>query len=210
MEPEFWYQRWKSGKIAFHEPDGNALLVKWFRQLRLVRGQRIFVPLCGKTRDIGWLMSQGLRVVAAELSEDAVRELFDELRVVPEVSETPAFSVYSAPNLDVFVGDFFQLSENMLGQVDAIYDRAALVAMPASLRKKYAERLVRTTNRAPQLLISLKYDQSSMAGPPFSVDAAEISSHYAACYDMRLLEKVDVPGGLKGVCPAQEHIWSLS
>lgn len=210
MEPEFWHRRWESRQIAFHEPDGNALLVKWFHELGLVDGQRVFVPLCGKTRDIAWLMSQGLRVVGAELSEDAVRELFDDLRVDPEVSVTESFSVFSAPDIDVFVGDFFELSEASLGRVDAIYDRAALVAMPTNLRSKYVERLIRITNRAPQLVISFEYDQSVMEGPPFSVNAAEISSHYAAWYKLRLLEKVEVSGGLKGVCAAQEHVWCLT
>jgi len=210
MNPEFWHQRWESKEIGFHEPAGNALLAKWFHELGLVNGQRIFVPLCGKTRDIAWLLSQGLRVVGAELSELAVRELFEDLRIDPEVSETDAFSVYSGPNLDVFVGDFFELSAEMLGQVNAVYDRAALVAMPGHLRRKYSERLIQITNRSPQLVISFEYDQSLMEGPPFSVNAAEISSHYAAWYKLRSLEKVDVPGGLKGVCAAQEQVWFLS
>ena len=210
MEPEFWHQRWESRELGFHEPSGNALLAKWFHELGLVNGQRIFVPLCGKTRDIAWLLSQGLRVVGAELSERAVRELFQDLRIEPEISVTEAFNVYSGPDIDVFVGDFFELSGAMLGEVDAIYDRAALVAMPKHLRVKYSKRLIEITNRSPQLVISFDYDQSLIDGPPFSVNAAEIASLYAASYELKLLEKVEVPGGLKGVCAAQEQIWCLS
>lgn len=210
MEPEFWHQRWELKEIGFHEPAGNALLVKWFHQLGLVHGQRVFVPLCGKTRDIKWLLSQGFRVAGAELSEIAVCELFDDLQINPEISERGAFSIYSGPDLDVFVGDFFELSGEMLGQVDAIYDRAALVAMPGHLRGKYSEKLIEITDRSPQLVISFEYDQSVMEGPPFSVNAAEISSHYAASYKVKSLEKVEVAGGLKGVCAAQEQVWCLS
>jgi len=210
MEPEFWHRRWELKQIAFHEPSGNALLAKWFYELGLVDDQRIFVPLCGKTRDIAWLLSQRLRVVGAELSEKAVRELFQDLEFDPVVSTRGTFKLYSGPNLDVFVGDFFNLSAQVLGLVDAIYDRAALVAMPGNMRGRYCENLVQITSRAPQLLISFAYDQSLMNGPPFSVDAAQIASHYAAMYELRSLEIIEVPGGLKGVCSAHEQIWCLS
>lgn len=210
MEPEFWHRRWELKEIAFHEPGGNALLAKWFHELSLVDDQRIFVPLCGKTRDVAWLLSQRLHVVGAELSEEAVRELFQELKIDPVVSTRGAFNIYSGPNLDVFVGNFFDLSRPLLGDIDAIYDRAALVAMPGNLRGQYCEDLIRITSCAPQLLISFEYDQIQMDGPPFSVDAAEIASHYSARYELRPLEMIEVPGGLKGVCAAQEKIWCLS
>ena len=210
MEPEFWHQRWQLNDIGFHEPTGNALLVKWFRQLGLVQGQRVFVPLCGKTHDINWLLSQGFRVAGVELSEVAVCQLFDDLQVKAEVSEQGAFSVYAGPGLEVFVGNFFQLSATMLGPVNAIYDRAALVAMPPQLRGKYCDKLMAITHRVPQLLIAFEYDQSAMEGPPFSVNTAEISAHYATCYKVKCLQKVEVAGGLKGVCAAEEQAWYLA
>lgn len=210
MEPEFWHRRWKQRDLGFHEPEGNALLTRWFPVLRLETGHRIFVPLCGKTRDIAWLLSKGMRVVGSELSEEAVRELFQELGVEPNVSVAEPFTIYSAPDLDVFVGDFFELSEAILGDVDATYDRAALVAMPGEMRGRYAERLMQMTDGSPQLVITFEYDQRLMHGPPFSVNASEIASHYADRYEVKLLEQVDVPGGLKGICAAQEQIWYLS
>ncbi|MGM0632036.1 MAG: thiopurine S-methyltransferase [Pseudomonadota bacterium] len=210
MEPEFWHRRWNQRDLGFHEPEGNALLTRWFPVLGLEKGQRVFVPLCGKTRDVAWLLSQGLRVVGCELSEVAVRELFQDLGVEPDISVADAFTVYSGPGLDVFVGDFFELSGAMLGDVDAIYDRAALVAMPGDLRVRYTERLMRITDRSPQLLITFEYDQRLMKGPPFSVNATEIASHYADRYEVELLEQVEVRGGLKGICAAREQIWHLS
>ena len=71
MEHSFWHSKWQKNEIGFHEPEGNALLVKHAHVL-LSGGEqsshpiRIFVPLCGKTRDIAWLLSQGVEVVGAE------------------------------------------------------------------------------------------------------------------------------------------------
>ena len=76
MDPEFWHERWASNRIAFHEGEANRLLVAYFDKLALSPNARVFVPLCGKTRDIAWLRDQGIRVAGAELSELAVAALF--------------------------------------------------------------------------------------------------------------------------------------
>ena len=209
MNPEFWHHRWQSNDIAFHGSDANPLLVQHFPALLVHRGGRVFVPLCGKTRDIHWLRDKGYRVVAAELSELAIRELFRELEIEPQISESGQSTHYSAPGIDVFVGDIFALTHETIGPVDAIYDRAALVALPDGVRGRYAEHLVSITKNAPQLVIGYEYDQSVMEGPPFSVGADEVRNHYAANYVISFLGNQEVAGGLKGMCPASESVWLL-
>ncbi|GAB4194949.1 MAG: thiopurine S-methyltransferase [Wenzhouxiangellaceae bacterium] len=210
MDKEFWRERWANNQIAFHEGKPNALLIRNFSALQLRPGQRIFVPLCGKATDIPWLMSQQCRVAGVELSETAVKQLFDEIGVQPAISESESMKCYSARNIDVFVGDLFELTSDVLGPVDAIYDRAALVALPAAMRQRYAQQLVEITNAAPQLLISFDYDQEMMEGPPFSVDEAEITSHYQNVYEIQLVEAYQYPTLLKGVSVATENAWLLS
>src|SRR6476620_6198989 len=111
-DPRFWHERWEKNQIAFHEGKPNPLLVKHFTRLSLRKGARVFVPLCGKTRDISWLLSRGFRVVAAELSEIAVKQLFAEMRLEPRVRNLGAAGLkhYSAKNVDVFVGDIFKVT----------------------------------------------------------------------------------------------------
>ena len=208
MDTNFWQQKWEKNEIAFHKSEANPLLVKHFKALALAQGSRIFLPLCGKTLDIAWLLSNGYRLVGAELSEIAIKELFMELGVEPKISGIDNPYHYSAENIDIFVGDIFNLSSQMLGLVDAIYDRAALVALPAEMRDRYTAHLTKMTDRAPQLLICYEYDQNLMQGPPFSVSNAEVEQHYKDRYDLTLLASTDVPGGLKG-CAAKETVWLL-
>ena len=87
MKEEFWHQKWKLGDIAFHESEVNPFLIEHFEKLNLQKDSRIFLPLCGKTRDITWLLACGYRVVGAELSEIAIKELFKDLVLVPEISK---------------------------------------------------------------------------------------------------------------------------
>lgn len=175
----------------------------------LAKSSRVFVPLCGKTLDIAWLIANGFCVVGAELIETAIQQLFTELGVVPKISVTGEVKHYSAKNIDIFVGDIFTVSRKMLGLVDAIYDRAALVALPEDMRHRYTEHLMQITNIAPQLLITFEYDQNVMAGPPFSISDEEINQHYQNSYSLTRLASADIPGGLKGKCSAIENVWLL-
>lgn len=210
MEHDFWHDRWTQGQIGFHEPQANALLVRWFDALELSAGQRIFLPLCGKSLDIHWLLKRGMQVVGVELSELAIRQLFDELEVAPAVSHVGALKRYSADGIDVFVGDIFSLDADNVGSVDAIYDRAALVALPDAMRARYTEHLVALTERVRQLVICVEYDQALMNGPPFAIHEADIRSYYDDVYQLESLARVSVAGGLKGRCPAHEQVWLLT
>lgn len=210
MDAEFWKQRWESNQIGFHEPATNPLLLAHFDKLSLAKGSRVFVPLCGKSLDIHWLLANGYRVAGAELSEIAVRQLFEELKVKPRIEKAGALEHYSAPGIEVFVGNIFELTATRLCTIDAIYDRAALVALPPAVRPKYTAHLRDITTNAPQLLICYEYDQTVVNGPPFSISADEVKEHYREHYTVTLLKSLNVPGGMKGKCPAIEHVWLLN
>lgn len=209
MEADFWHGRWARGEIGFHESQANPLLVAHFEQLQLTAGSRVFVPLCGKTLDIAWLLQHDYKVVGAELSELAIKELFESLGIKPTINQLGALRHYSAENIDIYVGDIFALDAEILGAVDAIYDRAALVALPVEMRQQYAAHLINTTQTAPQLLIAYEYDQSLVDGPPFSVSGQEIARLYGAAYALTALETRDVAGGMKGKTTATETVWLL-
>jgi thiopurine S-methyltransferase len=209
MDGSFWHRKWERNEIAFHEREANPLLVTYFKELSLPEGSRVFLPLCGKTRDIHWLLSHGYRVAGSELSQIAIEQLFSELGAEPSITAIDQISRYSASNIDIFVGDIFRLSRSVLGQIDAIYDRAALVALPEPMRDRYAAHLIEITDRAPQLLISYDYDQRLLDGPPFSVSNEEVGRQYQESHDLKLLASADIKGGLKGKCAAAEHVWLL-
>lgn len=209
MEASFWLERWTNNQIGWHESEFNALLTQHFATLQLPPRARVFVPLCGKTRDIAWLLQQGCRIAGSELSELAVQQMFEELGVHPSVTANGRLRHYAAEGIDIFTGDFFDLDVRQLGAIDAIYDRAALVALPPDMRARYASHLVALTQAAPQLLVTFDYDQHLMPGPPHAVPAAELWLHYGARYRLELLAAPAVAGGLKGLAPAHEMVWLL-
>ena len=209
MEPSFWHNRWQTNQTGWHERDVNPLLIAHFPSLNLAPGGRVFVPFCGKSLDLGWFLSQGYTVAGVELSELAVTQLFAELEMKPTISEVGKHTLFHGEKIDIFVGNLFDLSREVLGPVDAVYDRAALVALPEDMRVQYTAHLKTLTALAPQLVISYEYDQAVVPGPPFSVTADELRRHYGENYTLTPLARIDVPNGLKGKCPATEHVWRL-
>ncbi len=210
MDANFWHNRWQTNQTGWHERAVNPLLIAHFPSLHVSPGRRVFVPFCGKSLDLGWLLSQGYAVAGAELSELAVTQLFVELGMEPTISKVGTHKHFRGERVDIFVGDLFDLSYDVLGPVDAVYDRAALVALPEAMRVQYTAHLKSLTSLAPQLLIGYEYDQTIVPGPPFSVTLNELHRHYGSEYSLTPLARIDVPGGLKGKCHATEHIWRLN
>ncbi|HYQ17460.1 MAG TPA: thiopurine S-methyltransferase [Polyangiaceae bacterium] len=189
MQPDYWLERWKEGRIGFHQPEGNARLAEHHPRV-LGETIRVLVPLCGKSADLEWLAVQGHEVVGIELSELAARAFFSERNIEPERSEQAPFVAYRHGAVTILVGDFFAATPEHTGYCDGAYDRAALIALPAELRARYAQHL--PTLLAPKarlLLVTLDYDAEG--GPPFRVSPAEVTERYAALANITPLGSVD-------------------
>lgn len=215
MEADFWHRRWHKNEIGFHEEDGNHLLKTYIEKLALPSGARIFVPLCGKTRDIAWLLSKGFSVVGIELNTLAVEQLFTELDVKVKRNTVDEFehhqSVFSGgQSLDIFTGNFFAFSESIMGTVDAVFDRAALVALPEEMRKQYAQHLLVLSNKCDQLLVCYEYAKGLMQGPPHSVDCSEVNDHYSKDMNVVPMYREKVEGGFRDQSEVYEAVYLVT
>ena len=195
MDREFWLERWKAKDIGFHQPQFDPALDKFWSRLEVPASACVFVPLCGKTLDMQWLAEAGYRVVGAELSEQAVDEFFAERGLTPDVRREGAFIVKSSGPYEIWVGDFFALPDSAVHGVAAIYDRAALVALPADMQAGYAKKIASLLPAAPILLITVDYDQRQMEGPPFATSPGTVDALFADRYYRVELASKDVLGG---------------
>lgn len=188
MDASFWHERWATGQIGFHEAEENEHLSAHHGVLGQQR--RVLVPLCGKAVDMTYLVAYGHQVVGVELVENAAKAFFAELGGAPEVERVGDFVRYCQDDLTLFVGDFFKTTRELLGDVNAVYDRAALIALPEPLRREYAKHLRRLLPATSTgLLVTTEYDQDKMSGPPFSVTEAEVAALYPDVRIEKLAEK---------------------
>ena len=193
MHPDFWHQRWQEGRIGFHQHQPTPLMLRHWPSLGIAPGSRVFVPLCGKSLDMAWLASQGLRVLGVELSDRAVEQFFEEHSLEPRVHEAGGMRHYRAGAIEIVLGDAFALDDALLASCDAVFDRAALIALPPPLRERYARDLyARLPPRCRGLMVTLEYPQPEKAGPPFSVDEDEVRALFSAHWQVDALERLDI------------------
>ena len=193
MDPSFWHERWRTGQIGFHQSVAHGLLEKWWPSLGLAANSRVYVPLCGKSLDMAWLAAQCHRVVGSELSPIAVADFFASQSLVATCTRRGAFLEHRAGPYEILEGNALELDPVLLGHVDAVYDRAALVALPSAMREHYARSLTRLVpSGTPVLLIAFEYPQALKEGPPFAVPPEEVDRLFGHAFHVRELERIDV------------------
>jgi thiopurine S-methyltransferase len=186
-----WLARWREGRIGFHVDNVNPILNRYLDRLLPAGHGRIFVPLCGKSVDLGWLAEQGYEVVGIELAERAVEDLFRGLGRNATITSQGAFRSWQSDGLEVLVGDLFELDAEVTGKFDAIWDRAALVALRLSDRDRYTRHLREFLERNGHILLcTVAFDETKMKGPPFSVSAEEVHRHFGNVLTVTKLEGV--------------------
>ena len=214
MQPDFWHQRWSDNQIGFHQATPTPLLLKHWPSLEIAAGACVFVPLAGKSLDMAWLASQGHRVLGVELSRVAVEQFFAEHGLTPELEDTRYGTHYRAGGIELIVGDAFGLDAHLLRDCSAVFDRAALIALPPELRIRYASELyARLPAGCRGLLVTLEYPQDERPGPPFSVPGDEVHALYDPDWEVDMLERrpipPDHPGFVAGVSRLDTAVYAL-
>ncbi len=193
MEPEFWLQRWREGRTGFHREAPIPLLLEHWPRLALPPGSRVLVPLCGKSLDMVWLASQGHRVLGVELSPLAIAQFFEENGLTARVHESALGRHHVAGTIELIQGDAFALDQATLDSCAAVYDRAAIIALPLALRERYARQVyARLAPGSRGLMITLEYPQAEKQGPPFSVEEPEVRALLEPGWQVERVERRDI------------------
>lgn len=194
MKKEFWIEKWENNQTGFHKDDLHLLLKKYIDSMKLKEGDRVFVPLCGKSVDMLWLDSLGFSVIAVELSQLAVEQFFSENNLVYELQQHGQFRIYQCGRIKIYQGDFFDLQLSDLSGVRAVYDRAAFIALPEDMTHDYVMHMQRIIPpEIRYMLVTLEFDkQSGPKGPPFSTDIEKVKVHYSTFNKIELLEEIDI------------------
>lgn len=198
MDQSFWLERWQEDRTGFHRDAPMPLLIKHWPALKLSPGSRVLVPLAGKSLDMLWLAQQGCDVLGVELSARAVARFLEDNGLEARERESSIgrhFVVDSLPSgsIELLCGDVFDLDADTVANCAAVYDRAALIALPRGMRRRYAQLLSRILPASCRmLLVTLDYDQALMEGPPFAVSSEHVAELYGDSWAITCLETRDI------------------
>lgn len=182
-----WLQTWRDKQTDFHQENVNPLLMRFWPKLKLPPGCKIFVPLCGKSLDMIWLASQGHNVIGVELSPIAVQAFFQENHLKPVKRTKGQFTLWKHGRISILCGDYFSLATGDLGDIDTVYDRASLTALPEDIRKHYVAQLKSILPETAEIFLLTTEDaeEGETLQQAIGVDE-EIAELYSKEYDIDL------------------------
>jgi thiopurine S-methyltransferase len=199
---DFWKKRWEDKDIPWHQPKIEPLLEKYFP----TEPRTVFVPLCGKSLDLFWLSKRGHQVVGSELSEIACEEFFNENQLPVQISKHGEHSKFKSGPITLWAGDFFSLPLESLGEINAIYDRASLYALPpGEIREKYVKKIKDIAKKMARskfeiLLLGRETSPAPVEGPPYMISENDIQTLFSDTFQVKRLEsmvrdpRADIPG----------------
>lgn len=187
-----WHQRWDENRIGFHRLEANPTLTDHWSKLGLESTTNVLVPLCGKTLDIHWLVQQGHPVTGIEFVEKAVTQFFQDWSKKPIRQARDSGDKYSLEQINIYQADFFEVKPDE-APFSAWYDRAAMVALPPSLRPEYVEQLLAlTTPDAKGLMVTFDYPKNEMQGPPFALSDKDVEEFFGHSFKIERLQFIDL------------------
>jgi thiopurine S-methyltransferase len=192
MDIAFWNERWGRGQTGFHQHHINPYLGYYYGEkgppLEKRSELKVFVPLCGKSRDLWWLQQNGYETLGVECSELAVEQFFTEQQLNYSKMNTERHVSYKSGKLEILLGDFFTLQADDIGNITDIFDRASLIALPKEMRREYVNKVTELQKPGTRtLLITLTYAENEMDGPPFSVSEKELNELYRDNFNIEKL-----------------------
>lgn len=165
-------------------------LPKFWSGLSLKNNARVFVPLCGKSLDMQWFADQGYYVIGVDVSGKALHEFMDMAAQFFFEDSGHGFTIYRSESFELWEGDFLKLPPEKIPELDAVYDKASIVALPQKMRGTYAQKLLDLCGSRTQIILqTFVYDQREMNGPPFSVDEKEIQQLFGHRFKLELLHE---------------------
>lgn len=199
MELSYWQSRWQKGNTGWHMDTVYPVLPKIWPQLNIPSGARIFVPLCGKSLDLQWLIDQNCTVIGVDISKKALHSIMQQHSEPFEQEASHGFTIYRSEAMTLWEGDVMKLPNDRMPPIDLIYDKAAIVALPPNMRSDYAQKLLSLCSDHTQILMqTFEYIQEEMNGPPFSVDEQELEKLFGKQFSRHLLHEQSKLKELKG------------
>ncbi|MFD1142717.1 thiopurine S-methyltransferase [Larkinella insperata] len=187
MEKQVWADSWGRSNTRFHRQDVHPYVLKHLTPFALME-KSILVPLCGRSLDLVYFSQFAERVVGVEQNESIILQFFAENQLAYEkVGER-----YISNNLTIFCKDLFALTPGEVGEIDLVYDRASLVALPLPMRVEYLQKMEELTLPGTQYFLTTLEYAPEMNAAPFSITPGEVYGYFPN-YRVQHVESPTVP-----------------
>lgn len=199
---EYWENRYKCNAIQWHIDEVHPQLLRYLSELtqqgadnpeNAEKKLKFFLPLCGKSKDIPFLVNLGFDVFGVEAVPSVIQEFSQQNKLDLVYDESRFLYHNKGETLKIYCGDLFKCPIEEYGPFDCVWDRASFIALDYSFRPAYLDMMKRAIALGKQhdfryLLQSVKFDKNNFAGPPRCVDSQDIDEFYRSWADVTQLE----------------------
>ena len=206
-ETQFWVNYWESDSVTWQAPVTSPWLHKYMNEFLGSETKTVFVPLCGKTLDMNLLLEAGHRVRGAECSGIACQDFFIENNIpgyVREEIKTPngkrvVRHKSTLQPIELYECDIFDLTPEIVGPIDAVLDRAALVALPPSIiEDQYLPLITSLLRPGGKMLFASVSELPFPKAPPHAYESHQIEgllSKFFSNIDLKEVHRYRVNAG---------------
>ena len=122
-----------------------------------------------------------------ELSHIAIEAFFAERALTPNRQRRGRFTRWWHETVEIWCGDLFDLTSSELGDIAAIFDCAALTALPQSSRSSYVRHLSSLLNPDSQILLLTTESGDEPSSEPSLTPDSEVVALYQSRFAIELL-----------------------
>eukprot|EP00545_Synedropsis_sp_CCMP1620_P011415 CAMPEP_0119004320 /NCGR_PEP_ID=MMETSP1176-20130426/1073_1 /TAXON_ID=265551 /ORGANISM="Synedropsis recta cf, Strain CCMP1620" /LENGTH=623 /DNA_ID=CAMNT_0006956011 /DNA_START=74 /DNA_END=1945 /DNA_ORIENTATION=+ len=182
-DPSFWINYWETDTVTWQAPVTSPWLEKYMDKFVGQKQRTVFVHLCGKSLDMKSLLEHGHKVVGADCSGIACVDFFTEnnipdyaREVVPHPDGKHVIRHKSTSvSIALYEGDIFDLTTEIVGKIDRVLDRAALVILhPSMIEDHYLPLLMRLMRPGGKILLASVSELPFPKAPPHVYEAPQI------------------------------------
>lgn len=192
-----WKETWEKtgGNVPWQKSEVDGYLQEHINDL--TGGEKnvsILVTWCGNSLDIPWLSSQGYDVVGVEISELGVRQMFEENGIPYSTTQEGGFSIYQAQDrkMKVFVGNYYNLTPELVGTFDGVWDNNAFGAAEVANREKYMSVLVSLLKPDGRVLLgNWEYGELVRDSAPFSLSCTFVKELFQEKFEVQFVGKCE-------------------
>ncbi|MBT3785928.1 hypothetical protein HOF92_13215 [bacterium] len=182
-----WEQIWQGAAPRFDQSEPNLLLLEYLKDIEpSSTDETWFLPLCGRSIDIDFLLRTGRKVVMNDFCQDPVISVFQRCKIEYSLRKEQGFLCLDSEKLFGYVGDFFRISKYWVSRCNHSYDRAGMVIFDKPQREEYARTLANLHNSGHQyLLVGFDYQSEeidSKANYPLPLPFKEVVDLFSKDY----------------------------
>ncbi|GFR75295.1 thiopurine S-methyltransferase [Elysia marginata] len=165
-EALYWDQEYKNGRIRWHRDQVHQILVNHYDKLNPGgKHSRVLVTMCGMSEDMNWLVDRGLQVIGIDFAKHALHKFMcldgQEWTGCPvkELGHDAKLFTRDDGKIKLFYGDVLNLSPEIDGKFDAIYDCSSIHNLPKPKASRMANVLKKILNPGGRILLdAIDYD----------------------------------------------------